>query len=134
MDNTLTSPGQGEKGIGKQHVEMVARFCEYYNRQTGMPYRATQKDYVLMARMVKEHGVELVAYKAKLYASMCSIGETWFCRDGWADFTIGKLCAMWNSILPRRSNQQKQDDKLTEGLEQQEAMRERISSIINSGR
>lgn len=81
-------------------ADFVLRFKRFYETVTRQPYAYHRKDFVLSARLIKEHGLDAVIQKVRILAALCNRRGAWFTRDGYADFSIGRLSQWWNSILP----------------------------------
>lgn len=90
------------------HVRFVDDFAGIYEQATGLTYIADKKDYVIAADLVKKVGVEKMTERTKVLAVYCS-GKVpvWFCKEGWGDFTIGKLKRFWNNLVPKETEEDK---------------------------
>ena len=80
--------------------QFVDNFKVLFKNKTGHPYQDEAKDYIIIAKLIKDMGLEVVIEKTKILAEHCEQKDIWFCKDGWSDFTIGKLCQMVNKLLP----------------------------------
>ena len=78
----------------------MERFKQAYELKTGAPFLWAKKDFVLVARLIAEFGLETVAQKTLLLADACERRTEWFTRnEGWKAFTIGTLQVQWNKII-----------------------------------
>jgi hypothetical protein len=98
-----------------EQAKIVLEFSQYYERQTKNPYKADRKDYIIIDKLIKSYGISMVREKITILAIYCSGQvEAWFARDGWSDFTIGKLSSNWNNLIPKMTDKQKIDKEREE--------------------
>lgn len=83
---------------GTPQAEFVDNWKALYKFKTGHDYKANQKDFVLIAGLLKKYSAAIVLEKAKLLFQLCNNGGAWFAKS-MADFTIGNLSSHWNSII-----------------------------------
>lgn len=104
--------------------EFVDRFkAAYAHISDGKSYQDDKSDYVLVDALIKKHGIAAVIEKAQIFAVLCKKQSAWFTKSGAADFTIGKLRARWNEILPQAHQKSDEDEQLEE-MRRQEALRD----------
>lgn len=92
-------------------------FRSIYKKHTGYEYLAKAKDYILLAELIKEYGIEKVKQKIDWLEAGCKNRVFWFAKEsGINSFTIGKLYLQWNEILPQYTAQQikEQEEKKKE--------------------
>jgi hypothetical protein len=91
------------KGIppsaGTPQAEFVEGWSALYQSETGKPYKAEGKDFILIAGMIKKFGKEEVVERSKILFQACKMRSLWFTKSGMADFSIGKLSKFWNSLI-----------------------------------
>jgi hypothetical protein len=105
-------PVKKEKPKENDQARFVEWFSEQYERATNIKYKADRQDYIIAAKLIKEYGKEMIAAKVKILALCCSGQmEAWF-AEGWQDFTIRKLSSQWNSLLPKKSEEQKKAERI----------------------
>ena len=93
---TLYGYVQSQDSLG----QFVDSFKEYYKSKSGETYNDTTKDYVIVATLIKRHGVDAVVKKSELLAKHCEDRDVFFTKDdGWRAFTIGNLSAHWNRLI-----------------------------------
>jgi len=92
---------------GTPQAEFVNNWKDLYKAKTGKEYKADNKDYVLVAKLLKDYSSDIVLEKARLLFDLCVSGEVWFAKS-MADFTIGKLSSKWNEIIEEVKNNGKQ--------------------------
>lgn len=92
---------------GTPQAEFVSNWKKLYKAKTGQDYKATSKDYVLVANLLKNFSGSVVLEKAKLLFELCQRGDIWFAKS-MADFTIGKLSSRWNEIIEEVKSNGKQ--------------------------
>lgn len=80
-------------------AEFVLRFQKFYEAIIKQPFEYDRKHFIIVSRLIKKHGMELVVEKARVLAEMCRRRTSWFTKDGWADFSIENLKMRWNAIL-----------------------------------
>jgi hypothetical protein len=83
-------------------------FKEIYERETGQPYAQKQSEFILLATLIKLHGIDAVMLKIKILSAGCKNTVFWFTKGGFSDFSIGKLSSMWNNLVPIETEEQKQ--------------------------
>lgn len=126
-NTTKTLPAvSAEKPI---HVQFCDRFKESYEKMTGHPYKHAQVDFILVQNLIKQHGFENVVLKAKTLGAMCRDRSSWFTKDGWASFSIGKLSSKWNEIIPESIPNKDRD--LFEALKKGELENEKVNRHLN---
>ncbi len=118
-----------ERRSSPPHVEFVEKFAQTYQANTGQPYRASQKDFVISSGLIKAHGLNSCVEKAVILAGLCDTKSAWFTKDGWASYTIGKLSSQWNSIIAE-ARQLSPDEELKAEIRKQEEMRERANALV----
>ncbi len=80
-------------------AEAVEYFESAYVELTnGQPFKSSTKDFVSMARLIKNFGADTVREKIDQLAFFCLQGNSWFAKSA-ADFTIGTLETHWNSLI-----------------------------------
>lgn len=125
--------GETEKSIAAAaatpQAEFVLRFKQTYEAKTGSPYRAGKKDYVIASGLIDSYGMDACVKKAVIFAALCERKSAWFTEDGWASYTVGKLAAMWNNILPE-ARKATPEEELKAEMKRQEAMRERADRLV----
>jgi hypothetical protein len=84
-------------------------FKAIYERETGEPYAKKQSEFILLANLIKLHGIYAVERKIKILSIGCKNAVFWFTKNGFSDFTIGKLSLMWNNLIPIETEEQKKD-------------------------
>lgn len=118
--------------VGKKlqpQQEFVERFKVAYAKLSGgKTYQDDKTDYILVAELIKKHGFEAVVEKVRTFYTLCEKKSAWFTTAGPADFTIGKLRARWNEILPQ-AHQPNEEDAAAAALQNQEALRERAQHV-----
>lgn len=105
-------------------AEFVERFKVSYEAMTGQPFNFKKEQFVIVARLIKDHGMEAVVQKAKILGVLCKNKSAWFAKGGWADFTIEKLSSQWNSILPEAHQESPQDKEAREKAEIEKKVRD----------
>lgn len=110
-------------------ADFVSRFKATYEAKAGEPYKAGKKDYVLAADLIRLHGLDACVRKAMTLAALCEGRSSWFTKDGWAAYTIGKLSSQWNSII-LEAKQLTPEEELQAELKKQEALRERANALV----
>jgi hypothetical protein len=83
---------------GTPQAEFVDNWKALYKAKTGKEYKASQKDYVLAANLLKDFSQDEILEKIKILFELCNSKGVWFAKS-MADFTIGKLSSRWNEIL-----------------------------------
>jgi hypothetical protein len=81
-------------------AEFVENWAGLYENETGRPYKADRKDFIVAAKLIGEFGMGETTLRAKLLFQACKDRAAWFTKGGMADFTIGKLSARFNEIIP----------------------------------
>jgi len=84
---------------GTPQAEFVDNWSKLYQSETGKLFKADQKDYILIAQLLKRFEFPEVLSRAKLLFELCQKRSAWFTKGGMADFTIGKLSSQWNSLI-----------------------------------
>lgn len=102
-DNVNVSDNVTTRKLAPQAV-FIEKFSELYNHETSQKYKHDKKDFVLVAKLIKEYGAGPVNDKAKILFSFCKAKSEWFTKGGMADFTIGKLSSQWNSLIKKTSH------------------------------
>lgn len=118
-----------EKRAKAPQIDFVEKWQLTYQAHTGEPYRATEKDYTLAAKMIRDHGMDSCVKKAVLFSALCDSASAWFTSDGWSSYTIGKLASHWNNITPEAKKLTPEEDLKAE-IKKQEAMRERANALV----
>jgi hypothetical protein len=85
-------------------AEFIESWKGVYKAKTGHEYKATTKDYVLVASLLKKFPFDEVVSKSKLLGEFCDRRSAWFTKGGMADFTIGKLSGRWNELIEGGDN------------------------------
>lgn len=90
------------------------RLCEYfserYKANTGFKYLSKGKDYIQLAKLVKDYGEDKVKRKIDWLETGClHSGVFWFAKDI-NDFNISTLFTQWNYILPKLTDEQKKEE------------------------
>ncbi len=136
----LTKPKE-EKNIVPQktgnkppHTQFVDNFKESYESMTDQPYKADKTDFIISKKLLDKYGQDAVVKKVKILGFLCKDQSAWFTKDGWASFSIKKLSAMWNSILPELvgGKEAKDNREMEEAKEKIRRDRERINRSINA--
>lgn len=73
-----------------------------YEQMTKQPFKWKQTDFVIVSKLIKDYSYDKVVEKTKILAKLCADRAVYFTEGGWADFTVGKLSAMWNQIIPEQ--------------------------------
>jgi len=97
-DKTRPRPTIHTAHIGP-HMDFVRKFGQSYEAMTGQPFKASRKSYEIAKELIDRYGAEKVGEKVQILGKMCADQSVWFTKDGWADFTIEKISAQWNSII-----------------------------------
>ena len=92
---------------GTPQAEFVKNWADLYFSKTGQVFKADTKDYVLVAKLLKDFSAPVVLDKAKLLFELCNNGGHYFAKS-MADFTIGNLSTNWNKIIQEVKNNGKQ--------------------------
>lgn len=80
-------------------AEVVNSFKKLYEAKTNEPYNDKKQDYIIIAGLIKKFGFEKVVERARMLAQFCNEKSQWFTKEGWRDFTIGKLSSNWNQLI-----------------------------------
>ncbi len=86
----------------------IKSFSGFYEKATGCPFNADRKHFVMVANLIKKHGLPEVINKTTMLAEHCQRADVWFTREGWSCFTPETLRAHWNRIVPIMSEEEKQ--------------------------
>lgn len=84
---------------GTPQAEFVKNWSDLYQSETGKPFKADTKDFILVANLLTRFGEAEVFSRAKILFAACRDRSAWFAKGGMADFTIGKLSSHWNSLI-----------------------------------
>jgi len=116
--------------------DFVERFKKAYQLMTNEPYKYDKTDFILTARLIRDHGYEACVKKAQMLGHMCKSKTSWFTKDGWASFSIKTLSAHWNGIIPNSTKSKEQIEREEMEIEKQKVRErnERVSSMLNSKR
>lgn len=79
--------------------EFVSAWSSLYESETKEKFKADKKDFVIVAKLIKQYGKENVLKKSKLLFVACQTKSLWFTKGGIADFSIGKLSSRWNELI-----------------------------------
>lgn len=113
------------------HVQFVERFRKCYELKVGHPFKMDKLHFIMMNSLLNEYGPNVVTLKIKTFGVMCHNRSVWFVRDGWADFTIGKLSKFWNSIIPQVINTKEERDNM-EAKEKWKKINESINRTVGT--
>jgi hypothetical protein len=133
--NTLSAPTKTLAAPGETPCqEFVSKFATLYQRLSGYPYKADRKDYILVTELIKKFSIALVIEKAEMLYRACENRTVWFAKDGYADFTIGKLSQRWNEITPltAASSEELEAAELLQRQKELEDHDARIDAEINA--
>lgn len=122
-DNINNSTAEAVAKATTPQADFVNQFSKIYNAKTGQMFKAGKEDYILIANMLKQFGLEVVASKLRTLSELCENQSVWFTKDGFSSFTIKKLSQFWNEIIPKESEAEKSDRIVSEMVA--ERMRER---------
>ena len=106
------------------HVYFVENFIDIYEKNSGYPYKADVKEYVIVHRLIKKFGMDEVINKCRILAEACDSNGLWFTK-GWSDFTIGKLSSKWNELLPISK-----ENKWSKLFEEEKIINDRIKQAM----
>ena len=95
--NTL--PLAKEKSIKPIINEIYELFASLYKKHTGNKYLAKKHEFVLLTNIVKQFDKQIIINKIYLFEAMCENKVNYFTKNGFSDFTIGKLVSEWNKIV-----------------------------------
>ena len=84
---------------GTPQAEFVYNWSKLYQSETGKAFKVGGKDFILIAKLLKDFGPTEVYSRARVFFVSCKNKAAWFTKRGMADFTIGKLSSRWNEIL-----------------------------------
>lgn len=98
--NTL--PLAKEKSIKPIINEIYELFSGLYKKHTGNKYLAKKHEFVLLTNIVKQFDKEIIINKIYLFEAMCENKVNYFTKNGFSDFTIGKLVSEWNKIVAEK--------------------------------
>lgn len=86
-------------------------FSEKYKLNTGEDFKSDNKDFIILASLIKKSSLEKVKQKIDFLEIGCkNDGVFWFAKDFTA-FTIKQLSVHWNEILPRLTEEQKEQQE-----------------------
>lgn len=125
---TTTETSKPSVKAKSPHVEYVDRFKAFYELKVGRPFKYGRAQFVLAAKLIKDHGAEELIARTMILAKMCADRSMWFTKNGWADFSIEKLSNQWNSIIGEAIVDEKAE--LHEGLRKVREQRERTDRIM----
>lgn len=91
--------------------EIFDYFAKKYKANTQIEYLAKAKDFVLVANLLKKFNAEQVKQKIDWLEVGCKNAVFWFSKDI-NDFSIGCLYQHWNEILPKLTDEQKQNERI----------------------
>ena len=114
--------------------KFVKGFSLTYQSLSGQPFKAEAKHFIIATKLIKDYGTQVVIDKTKIFVKLCADKSVWFTKDGWADFTIENLSAMWNNILPKLSKKEEDDIAFEKIRKEDKEHNERVKNIIKSGR
>jgi len=92
---------------GSPQAVFIKSWSELYESETGVPFKADRKDFVIIARLIKKFGADEVVSRAKILFAACQSRKLWFTKTGMADFTIGKLSSQWNGLIKEPSAEER---------------------------
>lgn len=124
---TARSPkGRSKKGSKTDLTpaqQIVEKFSGLYREFSGHPYNHTNKDFVLISKLLAKYGEDEVVSKIAILFQRCKEGKEWFASGGPSDFTIGKLQSAWNYLLPvkKLSRKEQEDEQVKAGLRKERA-------------
>lgn len=86
-------------------------FSEKYKINTGEDFKSDNKDFIILTSLIKKSSLEKVKQKIDFLEIGCkNDGVFWFAKDFTA-FTIKQLSVHWNEILPRLTEDQKEQQE-----------------------
>ena len=101
--NTL--PLAKEKSIKPIINEIYELFNSLYKKHTGNKYLAKKHEFVLLTNIVKQFDKQIIINKIYLFEAMCENKVNYFTKNGFSDFTIGKLVSEWNKIVAEKETE-----------------------------
>lgn len=128
LGKTKTTTETNKPSVKSPHVEYVDRFKAFYESKVGHSFKYGRAQFVLAAKLIKDHGLEAVIARTMILAKMCADRSMWFTKNGWGDFSIEKLSNQWNSIIGEAIVDEKAE--LREGLRKAREQRERADHIM----
>lgn len=102
--------------------EIYDYFSAKYKQLTGIDYKPDGKDFILIAKLLKNYEFDIIKTKIDWLEVGCKKSIFWFAKNI-NDFTIATLSAQWNRIFPQLTEEQK---KQLEKKRKEEEMRKRI--------
>lgn len=86
-------------------------FAAKYQKLTGIKYLSKKEDFIILAKLTKDYGQELVKQKIDWLETGClHPGVFWFAEDK-SNFTIGTLKTQWNAIIPKLTTAQRKEEE-----------------------
>jgi hypothetical protein len=79
-------------------AQFIEKWGSLYKQETGFDYKADQKDFILIANMLKKYTEAQILSKATILYKFCKNQSHWFAK-GMGDFNIGKLSHCWNQLV-----------------------------------
>lgn len=124
----------GVGGKTNPQADFIQRFQVAYEGMTGQPFSAKKEHFVIVANLIRKHGLPAVEAKMNILGFMCRDRTAWFTKDGWADFTIEKLSRQWNSIIPQSTmtEEDKSKQRMADLLRKENEKNERINKAVGS--
>lgn len=99
-------------------AQVYGYFAELYKKHTKIEYLSKKIDFINLAKLIKQYGVELVKQKIDWLLTGCLNSVFWFSKDI-NDFTISTLYTQWNYILPKLTEEQKREQQKKKKEEEQ---------------
>lgn len=103
-------------------------FASKYKQLSGKDYLPDKKDFILLAELIKNFGIDEVKQRIDWLEIGCRNGIFWFAKEQ-NDFTIGKLRKFWNEILPKLTDEQR---KQAQQKRKEEEMQKRIEANLEA--
>jgi hypothetical protein len=107
---------QAKPKILTPQAQMFEAFKALYQAETDEDYLPRKDEFVRLAGLIGKYGSEAVKRKIQILHVGCKNAVFWFTKNGFSDFTIGKVVRHWNELLPIETQEQKDKRKLDELL------------------
>lgn len=85
--------------------EIYELFDSLYKEHTGNKYLAKNHEFVNLVKTIKQFSKEIIINKIYLFEAMCENKTVYFTKNGFADFTLGKLISHWNEIVAEKETE-----------------------------